>query len=115
MPQEISNVVIFQGKRARFHSLRPFEEVASDLKRLVPKTIPPESYPAAMEKEGGPNLASFEKVVEAQKGESGFMLFAEFDYSMWLPLYHIYRKVSVVLKVLPRVIALCLIVTLLKA
>jgi uncharacterized protein (DUF302 family) len=70
----------------------PFDEVLTRLRQLVPKTIPIEAYPPAMERAGGLNLETFTKVVESQLGDSGFMLFLELDHGSWLPLYGIQRK-----------------------
>jgi len=47
-----------------------------------------------MMKAGGVSLESFEKVVQSQTEQSGFMLFAEFDYHQWLGLYGIQRKLA---------------------
>src|SRR5499427_9712752 len=83
-----------QVKRVRFKSRRSFDEVVQRLHQLVPAAIPPEQYPAAMMKAGGVSLESFEKVVRSQTEQSGFMLFAEFDYHQWLGLYGIQRKLA---------------------
>ena len=83
-----------QVKRVRFKSRRSFDEVVQRLHQLVPAAIPPEQYPAAMVKAGGVSLESFEKVVRSQTKQSGFMLFAEFDYHQWLGLYGIQRKLA---------------------
>src|SRR5262249_57531340 len=56
--------------------------------------IAQKQYPAAMMKAGGVSLESFEKVVRSQTEQSGFMLFAEFDYHQWLGLYGIQRKLA---------------------
>jgi len=45
-------------------------------------------------KAGGVSLESFEKVVRSQTEQSGFMLFAEFDYHQWLGLYGLQRKLA---------------------
>src|SRR5262249_38473896 len=42
----------------------------------------------------GVSLESFEKVVRSQTEQSGFMLFAKFDYHQWLGLYGIQRKLA---------------------
>jgi uncharacterized protein (DUF302 family) len=83
-----------QVKRVRFKSRRSFDEVLQRLHQLVPAAITPEQYPAAMMKAGGVSLESFEKVVRSQTKQSGFMLFAEFDYHQWLGLYGIQRKLA---------------------
>src|SRR5215831_14176164 len=83
-----------QVKRVRFKSRRSFDEVVQRLHQLVPAAITPEQYPAAMMKAGGVSLGSFEKVVRSQTEQSGFMLFAEFDYHQWLGLYGIQRKLA---------------------
>ena len=83
-----------QVKRVRFKSRRSFDEVLQRLHQLVPAAITPEQYPAAMMKAGGVSLESFEKVVRSQTEQSGFMLFAEFDYHQWLGLYGIQRKLA---------------------
>jgi len=83
-----------QVKRVRFKSRRSFEEVLQRLHQLVPAAITPQQYPAAMMKAGGVSLESFEKVVRSQTEQSGFMLFAEFDYHQWLGLYGIQRKLA---------------------
>jgi uncharacterized protein (DUF302 family) len=81
-----------QVKRVRFKSRRSFDEALQRLHQLVPAAITPEQYRAAMVKAGGVSLESFEKVVRSQTEQSGFMLFAEFDYHQWLGLYGIQRK-----------------------
>src|SRR5262249_12614565 len=83
-----------QVKRVRFNGRRSFDEVLQRLHQLVPAAITPEQYPAAMMKAGGVSLESFEKVVRSQTEQSGFMLFAEFDYHQWLGLYGIQRKLA---------------------
>ena len=83
-----------QVRRVRFKSRRSFDEVLQRLHQLVPAAITPEQYPAAMVKAGGVSLESFEKVVRSQTEQSGFMLFAEFDYHQWLWLYGIQRKLA---------------------
>src|SRR5262245_47130553 len=85
----------FNGpKPVRFKSRRSFDEVLQRLHQLVPAAITPEQYPAAMMKAGGVSLESFEKVVRSQTEQSGFMLFAEFDYHQWLGLYGIQWKLA---------------------
>src|SRR5262249_8226792 len=81
-------------KRVRVKSRQSFDEVLQRLHQLVPAAITPEQYPAAMMKAGGVSLESFEKVVRSQTKQSGFMLFAEFDYHQWLGLYGIQRKLA---------------------
>jgi len=81
-----------QVKRVRFRGHRSFDEVLQRLHQLVPAAITPEQYRAAMAKAGGVSLESFEKVVRSHAAQSGFMLFAEFDYHQWLGLYGIQRK-----------------------
>ena len=83
-----------QVKRVRFKSRRSFDQVLQRLHQLVPAAITPEQYPAAMVKAGGVSLESFEKVVQSQTEQSGFMLFAQFDYHQWLWLYGIQRKLA---------------------
>ena len=83
-----------QVKRVRFHSRRSFDEVLQRLRQLVPIAITPDQYPAAMAKAGGVNLESFEKVVRSRTEQTGFMLFAEFDYHQFLGLYGIQRKLA---------------------
>ena len=86
-------VQAFEGRRVRIETPRRFEDVVASLRRLVPRSIPFSGYPAAMEKAGGLDLASFERVVRSLVGESGFMLFFEIDHGAWLPFYGIQRKV----------------------
>jgi len=81
-----------QVKRVRFRSRRSFDEVLQRLHQLVPTAITPEQYRSAMAKAGGVSLESFEKVVRSHTVQSGFMLFAEFDYHQLLGLYGIQRK-----------------------
>src|SRR5262249_32793519 len=83
-----------QAKRGRFKGRRSFEEVPQTLHQAVPTAITPDQTPAAMMKAGGVSLESFEKVVRSQTKQSGFMLFAEFDYHQWLGLYGIQRKLA---------------------
>src|SRR5262245_23759445 len=81
-----------QVKRVTFRVRRSFDEVIHRLHRLIPAAITHEQYRAAMAKAGGVSLESFEKVVRSHTAQSGFMLFAEFDYHQWLGLYGIQRK-----------------------
>ena len=81
-----------QVKRVRFRSRRSFDEVLQRLHQLVPEAITPEQYPVAMAKAGSVSLESFEKVVRSHTVQSGFLLFAEFDYHQWLGLYGTQRK-----------------------
>jgi hypothetical protein len=89
-----SETVAFAGKRVTVESDRSFDRVSADLRLLVPKTMPTEAYPAAMKQAGGLDRPTFENVVQSQLGEMSFMLFQEFDYSSWLPLFGVNRKVS---------------------
>lgn len=88
-----STTVAFTGRRVRVESERSFEQVRDNLRALVPKTMATEAYPAAMKQAGGFDRSTFESLVKAQLGESDFMLFEEFDYRVWLPLYGMNRKV----------------------
>jgi hypothetical protein len=88
-----SGTVDFTGKRVRVESDRSFERVRDDLRALVPKSMATEAYSTATQNAGGLDRASFERMVRSQLGESGFMLFQEFDYGIWLPLYGVNRKV----------------------
>jgi hypothetical protein len=88
-----SSTVVFTGRRVRVETQRAFEQIRNDLRALVPKTMATEAYPTAMRKAGGFDRSTFESVVKSQLGESDFMLFEEFDYSVWLPLYGVNRKV----------------------
>src|SRR5262249_1127358 len=81
-----------QVKRVRFKSRRSFDEVLQRLHQLVPAAITPEQYRAAMATAGGVRVERFEKVVRSHTAQSGFMLFAEFDYHQWLGLYGIQQK-----------------------
>ncbi len=83
-----------QVKRLRFKSRNSFDEIRRRLRQAVPPAITPEQYPAAMARAGGVGLESFEKVVRSQTKQSGFMLFIEFDYGRFLPLYGIQTKLA---------------------
>jgi hypothetical protein len=89
-----SATVTFTGKRVRVESVRSFERVRDELHALVPKGMATEAYPDAIKQAGGLDRATFEKVVQSQIGVMGFMLFQEFDYSAWLPLFGVNRKVT---------------------
>jgi uncharacterized protein (DUF302 family) len=112
MPENAFSIQPFEAKRVRFESARPFDEVLLDLRKLVGTAIPQkvnkqeasgsireegetlgEAYLAAMQEAGGITRQHFEKVVQSQVGESGFMLFHEIDHGAWLPLFGIQRKV----------------------
>jgi hypothetical protein len=86
------SVYPYEGKRVRFESQRPYDDVLSAFRTLAPPMIPPAEFPAMMMKEGGLNVAAFEKVARSQTGESGLMLFWELNHTAWLPLYGIRRK-----------------------
>ena len=93
MSREPVSILPFEGRRVRFESSRSFEDVRTSLRHIVPRSMPFQGYQEAMENDGGLNLATFEKVVRTQLGDSGFTLFFEIDHSQWLPLYGIKRKV----------------------
>jgi uncharacterized protein (DUF302 family) len=112
MPQNAFSIQPFEAKRVRFESARSFDEVLLDLRKLVGTATPQkvnkqeasgsirekgetlgEAYLAAMQEVGGITRQHFEKVVQSQVGESGFMLFHEIDHGEWLPLFGIQRKV----------------------
>jgi len=91
VPESVS-VQLYEGKRVRFDSRRPYDDVLAAFRRLAPPMIPPSEFPAMMKKAGGLNLEAFEKVARSQTGESGLMLFWELNHSAWLPIYGIQRK-----------------------
>ncbi len=93
MSEARMTVVPFHVQRVRFASSRPFDDVLQNLRRQVPRALPPEAWSAAMKESRGPDLASFEKLVESQLGPSGFVLFSEIDHGRWLPYYGVRRKV----------------------
>jgi uncharacterized protein (DUF302 family) len=112
MPENAFSIQPFEAKRVRFESARPFDEVLLDLRKLVGTATPQkvnkqeaggsirendetlgEAYLAAMQEVGGITRQHFEKVVQSQVGESGFVLFYEIDHGQWLPLFGIQRKV----------------------
>lgn len=96
------SVRAFQGKRMQFVSSRPYAEVLQNLRELVEtknflkaaekgNTVVPKDFEKLVQKEVTP--ANFEQVFKSQLGEHDFMLFFEFDQSIWLPAFGIHRKV----------------------
>lgn len=80
-------VVVFQGKRIRYHSGLSFDEVLGKLRSRMGKikladVLDPSS-----------SRADFEKKVKEHEGESGFMLFVEMDHGSWMRKFGVNRKV----------------------
>jgi len=113
MPQNARFIQPFTAKRVRWESSRAFDEVLLNLRKIVGTAIPQDpdisrlrednqksgetlgkAYLAAMQRLGGVSREHFEQVVRFQVGESGFMLFLDFNYGEWLPLFGIQRKVA---------------------
>jgi len=92
----------FEGKRVQFKTDRPYTEVLANLRDLVEtrnlmkaaekgNTVVPKDFEKLVGTEVTP--ANFEKIFKAQIGGHDFMLFFEFDQSIWLPAFGIHRKV----------------------
>jgi uncharacterized protein (DUF302 family) len=111
MPPRAFSIQPYEAKRVRVESPRPFEEVLLNLRSLVGTALPQkgntqeagggtrekfeafgEEYLDAMQALGGVAQENFEKVIQSQVGESGFMLFLELDHGKWLPIFGIQRK-----------------------
>jgi uncharacterized protein (DUF302 family) len=75
--------------RVRFESRRPFDEVRAALRRLLGTSKLQEVFDHARAVR---SPEDFERLLAPMVGESGLMLFLEFDHSGWLPLYGITRK-----------------------
>ena len=90
MPQRSFSTQPFEGNRVRFESTRSYDEVLLNLRKLVGSATPQK---VTKQESGGDIREHFEKAIQSQVGESGFMLFLEIDHGQWLPLYGIGRKV----------------------
>ena len=90
MPQNSFSIQPFEAKRVRFNSTRSFDEVLLNLRKLVGTATPQK---VNKQESGGGTREQFEKAIQSQVGESGFMLFFEIDHGDWLPVFGIQRKV----------------------
>ena len=90
MPQNAFFMQPFEAKRVRFESTRSFDEVLLNLRKLVGTAT---SQKVNKLESAGGTREQFEKAIQSQVGESGFMLFLEIDHGEWLPLFGIQRKV----------------------
>ena len=90
MPQNSFSIQPFEAKRVRFESTRSFDEVLLNLRKLVGTATPQK---VNKQESGGGTREQFEKAIQSQVGESGFMLFFEIDHGDWLPVFGIQRKV----------------------
>ena len=90
MPQNAFFIQPFEAKRVRFESTRSFDEVLLNLRKLVGTAT---SQKVNKLESAGGTREQFEKAIQSQVGESGFMLFLEIDHGEWLPLFGIQRKV----------------------
>ena len=89
MPQGSFSIQPFEAKRVRCESTRSFDEVLLNLQKLVGTTEHMDVLQGLSES----NREHYEKVVQSQLGESGFMLFLSIDHGEWLPVFGIQRKV----------------------
>ena len=80
----------FQGERIVIHTSLGFDATCELFRRLLGKS----SFPDLAELSRSPiTQAEFENQVQARfVGESGFMLFAEFDHGAWLPKFGLERR-----------------------
>ena len=90
MPQNSFFIQPYEGNRVRFDSTRSFDEVLLNLRKLVGTAT---SQKVNKLESAGGTREQFEKAIQSQVGESGFMLFLEIDHGEWLPLFGIQRKV----------------------
>ena len=80
----------FQGERIVIHTSLGFDATCESFRRLLGKS----SFPDLAELSRSPiTQAEFENQVQARfVGESGFMLFAEFDHGAWLSKFGLERR-----------------------
>jgi uncharacterized protein (DUF302 family) len=80
----------FQGERIVIHTSLGFDSTCESFRRLLGKS----SFPDLAELSRSPiTQTEFENQVQARfVGESGFMLFAEFDHGAWLSKFGLERK-----------------------
>ena len=90
MPQSSFSIQPFEGNRVWFESTRSYDEVRLHLRKLVGPATPQK---VNKQESGGDTREQFEKAIQSQVGESGFMLFLEIDHGDWLPVFGIQRKV----------------------
>jgi hypothetical protein len=91
MPKKSPAIRTFQAQRIRYEISRTFDQVLSDLRRLVGDATAgvvndPDARNATQE--------DFERRMQALAGASGFMLFFEINHGDWLPIYGVRRKVT---------------------
>jgi uncharacterized protein (DUF302 family) len=79
-------VVVFQGKRIRYHTALSFDQVLGKLRSRMGKIT------LADVLDSSSNCADFEKRVKEHEGESGFMLFMEIDHGSWMQKFGINRR-----------------------
>jgi uncharacterized protein (DUF302 family) len=80
----------FQGERIVIHTSLGFDATCESFRRLLGES----SFPDLAELSRSPiTQAEFENQVQARfVGESGFMLFAEFDHGAWLSKFGLERR-----------------------
>ena len=81
----------FQGIRIEVDTTVSFDEVLSQLRRLMGDASVPQVVTLA--KEATTEAEFIQRVQERLVGESGFMLFQEIDHGGWLPRFGINRRV----------------------
>ena len=81
----------FQGIRIEVDTTVSFDEVLSQLRRLMGDASVPQVVTLA--KEATTEAEFIQRVQERLVGESGFMLFHEIDHGGWLPRFGINRRV----------------------
>ncbi len=92
MPQNAFFIQPCEVKRVRFESTRSFDEVLQNVQKLVGTSTEHKEVIQGFS-ESVRSREDYEKVVQSQVGESGFMLFLEIDHGEWLPVFGIQRKV----------------------
>jgi hypothetical protein len=90
MAQNPFSIRPFEARRVRVESMRSFEEVLLNLRKVVGRTIIPQGN--TQKADSAPTREQFEHVIQSQVGESDFTLFFEINYGQWLPLFGLERK-----------------------
>lgn len=91
MSQDVFSVQTFEAKRVQCESSRSYDEVLQNFQRVVNTA----DHTAVLQgfSESVRTREDYEKVVQSQLGESGFMLFFSIDHGNWLKVLGVQRRV----------------------
>jgi uncharacterized protein (DUF302 family) len=90
MTKPIPTVRSFSGRRVRYETARPFDDVLTELRAVIGDATHGELNAAVRD---CATRERFEQRMQEVAGKSGFMLFFEMDHGAWLKTFDIRRKV----------------------